>query len=232
MSLHNGYNQLQQQAWAPRSSIFCPHCCLSVQRDSKVVVLEISLINLQQPETCPGQIYREGINEGQVFIQLQGMCRVPLSASSEAEADARQVLSLQLTSSVDTGRANSHQPFWQQWSMNSKHHRQFQMCIYLMVQAAMMRGSWDIYALHRRPTGCRELRKYCVVESENDATVVLSMRWKSQHYAKGKMSGLAGKGNGLVHWLSFRVPDWLANVVGPGTSYKMHKWVQQHIKQI
>lgn len=114
--------------------------------------------------------------------------------------------------SVDTGWANSHQPVWQQWSMNSKHHRQFQMCLCLMVQAVTMRGSWDIYTLHTRPTGCREFRKYCAVESEDDATVVLSVRWKSQHYAKGKMRGLAGKGNGLVHWLSLRVPDWLANM--------------------
>lgn len=226
MSLHSGYNRLQQQAWVPRSSIFCPHCCLPLQRDSKVVVLEISLTNLQQPETCPGQIYREGINEGQVFTQMQGMCSAPLSASSKAEADARQVLSLQLTSSVAKEWADSHQPFWQQCSMNSKHHRQFQMCVHLMVQAVVIRGSWDIYALHMRPTGCREFRKYCFVESEDDATVVLSMRWKSQHYAKGKMSGLAGKGNGLVHRLSLRVPDWLANVVGPGASHKMHKWIQ------
>lgn len=61
--------------------------------------------NLQQPETHPGQICGEGINEGQVFVQMQGMCRVSLPASSKAEveADARQVLGLQLISSVDTG---------------------------------------------------------------------------------------------------------------------------------
>lgn len=62
---------------------------------------------------CPGKICREGINEGQVFVQMQGMCRVSPSASSKAEveADARQVLGLQVISSVDVGRTKSHQPF-------------------------------------------------------------------------------------------------------------------------
>lgn len=33
--------------------------------------------------------------------------------------------------------------------------------------------------------------------------------------------------------LSFRVPDLTCkHVVGPGASYKVHKWVQQHTEQL
>lgn len=115
-SLLIGYSQLQQQAWAPKSSIFCPHCWLSVQRDSKVVVLEISLKGLICSNLRPIQArYVERHKLGSGFCSDAGHVQsLPLrKLKAEVEADARQVLGLQLISSVDTGWANSHQPFWQ-----------------------------------------------------------------------------------------------------------------------
>lgn len=56
------------------------------------------------------------------------------------------------------------------------------------------------YLCNAHETNRTKFRKYSVEESEDEATAVLGMRWRSQHYAKGKMSVLAEKGNGHVHW--------------------------------
>lgn len=73
MSLLGEHSQFQQQAWVPRPSIFCPHCWLPVQKDSKLVVLEISLNGLICSNLRPAQATY--VERAQMRVRFLFKCR-------------------------------------------------------------------------------------------------------------------------------------------------------------